>query len=277
MSVAAAGDEAAFRALLEQVARERGFACANYKDGCLRRRVAVRMRARSCAGYAEYAALLRTDAAEYDRLMDVLTINVTRLYRDADVWDALADAVLPGLWIAAADGLNVWSAGCSSGEELYTIAALLHRHAERTETLPRLRDTHVLGTDIDATVLRAAREGRYAEAAFKEVPPALRDRYFPASGPGQRSAVPELRALVRVERRDLLLDPVPPMRLDLIVCRNLLIYLDRDGQEQIFQRFHAALPAHGRLLLGKVETMLGPARKLFEPVHPRQRIFRKVA
>lgn len=275
MSVAAPDDEAAFRALLQQVARERGFACANYKDGCLKRRVAVRMRARSAASYADYAKLLRDDPAEYDRLMDALTINVTRLYRDADVWDVFAAEVLPGLWDARPEGLSIWSAGCSSGEELYTLAALLHRHAERTGTLPRLRDTAILGTDIDLNVLRAARAGRYPEAAFKEMPAALRDRYFPISGPGLRTAAAELQALVRVERRDLLLDPAPPVRLDVICCRNLLIYLDRDGQEAIFQRFHAALAAHGRLVLGKVETMLGPARQLFVAVHPRQRIFRK--
>jgi chemotaxis methyl-accepting protein methylase len=274
MTMAAEGDEAAFRALLEQVARERGFACANYKDGCLRRRVAVRMRARGATDFAAYAALLQREPDEYDRLMDTLTINVTRLYRDADVWDVLGESVLPALWDASPDGLSVWSAGCASGEELFTLAALLHRQAERTGTLSRLRDTQVLGSDIDATSLRTARAGRYAEAAFKEMPTELRDRYFP--GVGTRSAVPELQALVRVERRDLLMDPPPPMSFDLIVCRNMLIYIDRDGQERIFRRFHALLAPHGMLVLGKVETMLGPARTLFASVHPRQRIFRKL-
>ncbi|HRN53910.1 MAG TPA: protein-glutamate O-methyltransferase CheR [Gemmatimonadaceae bacterium] len=256
------------------MARERGFACANYKDGCMRRRVAVRMRARGSTDFAAYAALLQRDPTEYERLMDTLTINVTRLYRDADVWTTVADAVLPALWPHTADGMSVWSAGCASGEELFTLAALLHRHAERTGTLARLRDTQVLGSDIDAASLRAARAGQFAEAAFKEMPPALRDRYF--TGVGTRTAVPELQALVRVERRDLLMDPPPPMRFDLISCRNLLIYIDRDGQEKIFRRFHAALAPHGLLVLGKVETMLGPARSLFAPVHPRQRIFRKL-
>lgn len=274
MTVAAAGDEAAFKALLEQVARERGFACANYKDGCLRRRVAVRMRARGCTEFAAYAQLLHRDPTEYERLLDTLTINVTRLYRDADVWNTVADEVLPALWPVASDGMSVWSAGCSSGEELYTLAALIHRHAERTGTVKRLRDVAVLGTDIDAASLRAARAGQYAEAAFREMPPALRDRYF--SGVGTRTAVPEIQALVRVERRDLLMDPPPSIRFDLISCRNLLIYIDREGQEQIFRRFHAALAPHGLLILGKVETMLGPTRSLFAPVHPRQRIYRKV-
>ena len=275
MSMAAGEDEAAFKALLEQVARERGFACTNYKDGCLRRRVAVRMRARGSESFAAYAALLRREPDEYERLMDTLTINVTRLYRDADVWDAVADAVLPALWQANPEGLGVWSAGCASGEELFTLAALLHRHAERTATLPRLRDTQVLGSDIDAASLQAARAGRFAEAAFKEMPAALRDRYF--VGTGTRTAVAELQALVRVERRDLLMDPPPPVVFDLIACRNMLIYIDREGQERIFRRFHAALAPHGILVLGKVETMLGPARSLFAPVHPRQRIFRKLA
>ncbi|MBA3854202.1 MAG: hypothetical protein C0503_07290 [Gemmatimonas sp.] len=274
MNMAAGEDEAAFRALLEQVARERGFACANYKDGCLRRRVAVRMRARGSESFAAYAALLRREPDEYERLMDTLTINVTRLYRDADVWETVADAVLPALWQASPDGLSMWSAGCSSGEELFTLAALLHRHAERTGTLPRLRDSQVTGSDIDTASLQAARAGQFAEAAFKEMPPALRDRYF--VGTGTRTAVPELQALIRVERRDLLVDPPPPMTFDLIACRNMLIYIDREGQEQIFRRFHALLAPHGMLVLGKVETMLGPARALFAPVHPRQRIFRKV-
>lgn len=275
MMAAAGEDEAGFRALLEQVARDRGFACGNYKDGCLRRRVAVRMRARGVASYGEYAALLSGDAAEYDQLMDVLTINVTRLYRDAEVWDALADAVLPSLWEASGTGFTAWSAGCASGEELYTLAALLHRHAERTGSRRRLERTLVVGTDIDSGSLRAAAAATYSEPAFQEMPADLRERYFTREAP--YTALPELRSLVHVERRDLLLDAAPVQRCDLIVCRNLLIYLDREGQERIFQRFHETLAPHGILVLGKVETMLGPARRLFTAVDQRQRIFRKAA
>jgi chemotaxis protein methyltransferase CheR len=273
MMTEAKEDEAAFRALLEQVARDRGFACGNYKDGCLRRRVNVRMRARGSPDFAAYGALLYTDPSEYDRLMDALTINVTRLYRDAEVWDAFAAEVLPRLWANATDGLTVWSAGCSSGEELYTLAALLHRHAEATNTVRRLADTQIIGTDIDAASLRAARLGTYAELAFKEMPPALRERYFTGTGP--YTAVAELRALVRVDRRDLILDAAPTTKFDLITCRNLLIYLDRDAQDLIFKKFHEALLPHGVMVLGKVETMLGPARQLFATVNSRARVFKK--
>jgi chemotaxis methyl-accepting protein methylase len=281
MMTAAEGDEAAFRALLEQVARDRGFACANYKDGCLRRRVGVRMRARGLQDYAAYASLLRQDDAEYERLMDTLTINVTRLYRDAEVWDTIAADVLPELWGRSESGLNVWSAGCSSGEELYTLASIIDHHAVATGTERRLKSTRIIGTDIDPASLRAARTGTYPEAAFKEMPKALRQRYFisggdPSSAPALTAAA-EIRALIRVERRDLILDAPPGEGFDLITCRNLLIYLDRDAQEQIFRRFHAALAPHGVLVLGKVETMLGPARQLFAVRNQRCRIFRKAA
>ncbi len=281
MMAAAEGDEAAFRALLEQVARDKGFACGNYKDGCLRRRVSVRMRARGLSDYGAYATLLRQDDAEYERLMDTLTINVTRLYRDADVWDSFAAEILPELWSRTESGLNVWSAGCSSGEELYTLAAIIDHHAVASGSERRLKSTRIVGTDIDATSLRAARIGSYAEAAFKEMPAALRDRYFIVDGapasPGTRTAAAELRALVRVERRDVILEDSPGQGFDLITCRNLLIYLDRTAQEAIFRRFHSALAPHGILMLGKVETMLGPARQLFASRHQRSRIFRKAS
>lgn len=279
MMAAADGDEAAFRALLEQVAQDRGFACGNYKDGCLRRRVSVRMRARGLSDYGAYATLLRREDAEYERLMDTLTINVTRLYRDADAWDSVAHEILPELWNRTESGLHVWSAGCSSGEELYTLAAIIDHHAVATGSERRLKSTRLVGTDIDAASLRAARLGSYADAAFKEMPAALRDRYFLVDGasaaPSVRTAAAELRALVRVERRDLILEDPPGQGFDLITCRNLLIYLDRPAQEAIFRRFHAALAPHGILMLGKVETMLGPARQLFAPRHQRSRIFRK--
>lgn len=271
-----APDDAAFRALLEQVARVRGFACGNYKDGCLKRRVAVRMRARGVTDYGAYAALLTRDAAEYDLLMDALTINVTRLYRDGPVWDHFASAVLPSLWtLHGTASFTAWSAGCASGEELYTLAAIIHHHATRTGSQRNLLRTRVIGTDIDEPSLRAAMRGEYTAEACTELPVGLRDRYFGATAPHRASA--ELRALVRVEKRDLLLADAPADAVQLITCRNVLIYLDRDGQERILRRFHGALAPGGVLILGKVESLFGPARALFEVVDQRQRIFRRSA
>ena len=268
-------DEIAFRALTEKIARERGFSCANYKDGCLRRRIAVRMRASGATDFGRYATVLDTDAAEYDRLLDALTINVTRLFRDAPVWEAVADQVLPVRWLTSPTRFQIWSAGCASGEELYTLAALVHRHAERTGTLSRLARTTIIGSDIDRASLAAAERGRFPADAFVEVPEEIKSRYFSPTPPHQ--AVPELRALVKPERRDLLTEPAPATGLQLISCRNMLIYIDRASQEPLLRRFHDALVPGGFLVLGKVETLMGPMRSLFETVDQKHRIFRRSA
>lgn len=268
-------DEAAFRALTEKIAADRGFGCANYKDGCLRRRIAVRMRARGAASYADYRALLDRDATEYERLIDALTINVTKLYRDAAVWEAVARQVIPALLARDLPQVTVWSAGCSSGEELYTLAALFHQYAEGAALLPRLRRLRIIGTDIDRLSLEAARAGAYASESFAEMPVELRRRYFSEDAPHRAAA--ELRALVQVERRDLLSEPAPAQGLQLITCRNVVIYFDRPSQEPLMRKFHEALAPGGFLVLGKVETLMGPLRTLFEVVDSRNRIFRKAA
>ena len=133
----AAGDRAApavpgadreFAELVAKITRDRGFGCASYKERLLRRRIAVRMRATGAPSYVEYARVLDRDPSEYDQLLDALTINVTKLFRNWDVFAALARDVVPALW--AAGGLvRVWSAGCASGEEAYSLAVLFHRHA----------------------------------------------------------------------------------------------------------------------------------------------------
>ena len=266
-------DEPGFRALTEKIARDRGFGCANYKDGCLRRRIAVRMRATGTTDFAGYVARLDRDPDEYERLLDALTINVTKLFRDAAVWQAVGQTVIPVLWSLDVPQLNVWSAGCASGEELYTLAALFHRHAEQTATQSRLRRLRILGSDIDRASMEAARRGAYAPEAFAEMPPELRARYFSADAPHR--AARELKARVEVERRDLLSEPAPASGLHLITCRNVIIYFGRASQEPLLRKFHAALAPGGFLVLGKVETVLGPARQLFEAVDARQRIFRR--
>jgi chemotaxis methyl-accepting protein methylase len=181
---------------------------------------------------------------------------------------------VPGLWRESGGAVRVWSAGTSSGEEAYSLAAVLHRHADSLGETARLDGSLVLGTDVDRACLAAAARGTFAEPSFADTPPALRERYFP--GPAPASAGPELRALVAFEQRDLLLDPAPAGPWHLIVCRNVLIYFDRDTQETLFERFHDALAPGGVLFLGKVETLFGPARQRFAAVDQRERIFRRL-
>lgn len=264
-------DPAGFAALLAKVEADRRFQCSSYKERCLRRRIAVRMRAAGVHTFADYARVLDDDAAEYDRLLDALTINVTKLFRNWDAWNTLAERVLPPLIAESSRPVRVWSAGSASGEEAYSVAALLHQQIEACgEAMPG--NVEVLGTDVDRASLAAAVEGVYGEASFDEMPPALRARYFTPGFPAR--VRPELRAITRFAQHDLLRDPAPAGPWDLVVCRNVVIYFDRDAQEALFERFHAALAPRGALFLGKVETLLGRVRGLYAPVDHRQRIFR---
>jgi chemotaxis methyl-accepting protein methylase len=263
-----------FQDLTRKISRDRGFACANYKEKCLRRRIAVRMRAKGVHTYAEYARLLDHDSAEYDRLLDALTINVTKLFRNWAVYEAIAEHVVPALWQLDARTVRVWSAGCSSGEEPYSLAILVHHYAAQHGLLARIGNVDVLGTDIDRGSLEAAARGQFAEAAFDETPHELRSRYFSASPP--YTIVPAIRGIVRFERRDLLDEtPAPAGGHHLIACRNVMIYFDRETQERLLARFHDALAPDGFLVLGKVETLLGPVRSRFAAVDARERIFRR--
>ena len=265
--------DGAFTALTAKIAVDRGFGCASYKDKCLRRRIAVRMRARNVHTYADYANVLDSDKAEYDKLLDALTINVTKLFRNWDTYTVLQDKVVPALWSLAEPVLNVWSAGCSSGEEPYSLAALFHNHADACGTPGKAESrVRVLGSDIDARSLEAAERGGFEESDFTETPDALRKRYFAPNPPF--TIVPEVRRMVRFERRDLLAEEAPPGPHHLICCRNVLIYFDRETQERLFQKFRDALAPDGFLVLGKVETLLGAARTRFAAVDGRERIFR---
>jgi chemotaxis protein methyltransferase CheR len=268
-------DDGSFRMLTEKVFRERGFGCASYKERCLRRRIAVRMRAKGVHTYEDYARVLDGDALEYERLIDALTINVTRLFRNGEVFSALAERVVPELWTWTAPRLRVWSAGCASGEETYSLAALFHRHAVARGPTSGLARVDVLGTDVHGPSLEAAADGAYTEAAFEEVPADVRSAYFSAGAPPYRVSR-ELRRLVRFEPNDLLQDAAPGSGFALVACRNVLIYFDRASQERLFEHFHAALAPGGYLVLGMVETLFGDARRGFAAVDARARIFRRL-
>ncbi|MGH7646308.1 MAG: CheR family methyltransferase, partial [Gemmatimonadales bacterium] len=142
-------DDPAFRALTRKISDTRGVTCEAYKDRCLRRRIWVRMRARGVHTFDEYSRLLDRDAGEYDRLLDALTVNVTKFYRNVETWDALAEPHLAALWRARGGGLRVWSAGCASGEEPYTLAVLLAETARRADEAALLARARIDATDVD--------------------------------------------------------------------------------------------------------------------------------
>ena len=267
-------DDQQFSALTAKISRDRGFGCASYKDKCLRRRIAVRMRARGVHSYDEYARMLDSDPTEYERLLDALTINVTKLFRNWEVYEAITNLVIPVLWENGNAPIRVWSAGCSSGEEPYSLAVLFHRHASRRGETAKLNRVRIIGTDIDRESLASAARGHFSEAAFADTPKELRQQYFSPTPPF--TVDPAVRELMQFQQRDLLREGAPATGLDFIICRNVLIYFDRGSQEKLFETFHGALAPGGFLVLGKVETLLGESRSRFASVDARQRIFRKL-
>jgi len=252
-----------------KVERERGLALSNYKQPCLKRRLAVRMRARGVHTYGAYATVLDRLPEEYDLLVDALTINVTKFFRNPETFALLREQVVPRLW-AAPGPVAVWSAGCASGEEPYSLAVLFAEHARLGALRTRLR---IDATDLDPGALAALRRAEYPPAAVEDVPPDLLARFF-SPGPPFRLD-PAVARLVRPLAHDLTREPPPQPPYQLIVCRNVVIYFDRPTQERLFASFADALAPGGRLLLGKVETLVGPARSRLEVEEPRERLFRR--
>ncbi|HEV8265658.1 MAG TPA: protein-glutamate O-methyltransferase CheR [Gemmatimonadales bacterium] len=269
-------DERAFLALTQKISRTRGVSCESYKDKCLKRRIAVRMRARGVHTYDDYSRLLDQDAHEYELLLDALTINVTKFYRNAETWEALSRPYLTALWRARRGQLRVWSAGCASGEEPYTIAIVLAEVSRAAGEEDQLARARVDATDVDRLSLERTRQASYPESAFSEMPAALRRRYLTADPPPHQP-VPAIRAVVHPFAHDLMREPPPHPPYDLIACRNVVIYFERQAQERLFRAFVDALAPGGVLLLGKVETLFGPARELLTLADPRERIYTKPA
>ena len=259
-------DTADFAELLRKIEREHAVPCTGYKDRCLRRRVGVRMRATGVHTFPDYSRLLDSSPGEWDKLLAALTINVTRFFRDEGVFAALESQAYPLLRDTFANTLDVWSAGCSHGQEPYSLAMGL----AETVGLNRFR---IEATDVDTGSIAATRAAAYPELIAGEIPAIRRARWL---NPGNPSVIKsELRARVQVVRHDLLRDAAPVQRFHLICCRNVIIYFSREAQASLFDRLYGALMPGGILVLGKVETLIGPARDKFAALNLRERLFRR--
>ena len=259
------------RALLEYLRSARGFDLSVYKPATLTRRIAKRLQAVGAPDYPEYIDYLEVHPDEFTALLNTILINVTSFFRDSQAWDYLSAEVIPQIVAAGGEdtAIRVWSAGCSSGEEAYSLAmsfaGALGADAFR-------RRVKIYATDIDEEALAQARQAHYPKKDLETVPKDLIEAYFEADG---RSFVvkADLRRSVVFGRHDLVRD-APISHMDLLVCRNTLMYFNAETQAQVLTRFHFALADHGYLFLGKAEMALAPA-KLFAPTDMRFRIFRK--
>ena len=263
----------AVTAILALLKERRRFDGANYKDRCLRRRIAKRLRASGAGDVAGYLARLDGDDHELDLLLETLAIHVSRFFRDAEVFRVLERQVLSGLCArlraAGRADLRLWSAGCAEGEEAYSLALLVGALAP-----PGLPAT-ILATDVSAATLAQAREGLYAPAHLGEVPELLRAACFDAED-GRFRLQARFRAMVDFRCHNLTTAAdYPPA--DLILCRNVLYYFSPEEQAHILERFAAALPVGGILVLGRTETLPRAGHALFRAEFPTERIFSRLA
>ncbi len=258
--------------LLDFVKQSRGFDFTGYKRSTIERRLAKRMQEVGAERYEDYIDYLQLNAEEFAELFNTLLINTTRFFRDPQMWEALAADVIPQLVAARPPDatLRVWSAGCASGEEAYTIAMLLARVLGDAAFRERVK---IYATDVDEKALETARHGAYLPRQIEDVPREALERFFEQTD--QRFVFrKDLRRCVIFGRNDLIQD-APISHIDLLVCRNTLMYFMAEAQAQILRRFHFALDDEGVLLLGKSEMLITHS-DLFTPVNLKSRVFRKV-
>src|SRR6516162_647571 len=261
-----------FDELLLMLKETRGFDFTGYKRSTLMRRIRRRMDARALTSLSEYRDYLELEPEEFTRLFDSLLINVTGFFRDPLAWQALREEVLPDLLSAktARRPLRVWSAGCATGEEAYTLAIVLVETMGLEDFISRVK---IYATDLDEDALAEARTGIYTERQIAEVNEEFRRKYF--EGNGTKYAFRrDLRRQVIFGRSDLTRD-APISRVDLLVARNTLMYFNAETQSNIIRKFHFALSNPGFLFLGKAEMLLNHGDQ-FEPVDLRKRLFRKI-
>ena len=261
--------EAQWTALLAYINEQRGVDLRDYKSTTLGRRFEKRLQATGCEDHGQYLDRLQASPDEFDALLDSLFINVTSFFRDPEAWEALRANLSELLDPSSDRPLRVWCAGIASGEEAYTVAMVLADMLGMKALRERVK---IYATDVDEGALVQARQGSYTAAQVEEVPEALRERYMEPDGE-RFTFVPELRRTVIFGRHDLLKD-APISKLDLLVCRNTLMYFNRSAQDRILARFHFALGPGALLLLGTAEMMLS-RRHLFQPVENGVRLFRK--
>lgn len=242
----------AIRRMIHEIA---GIAIADGSENMVQTRLVGRVRTLGLSGFDAYLERLERDTTgrELSELVDALTTNKTSFFREAQHFAFLRDVVLPEL--ASRGGpMRFWSAGCSSGEEAYSLAMVVREAVPSCDTL----GVRILATDISARMLHRAREALYPESALAEVPAPYRARYFqrvPGHTPAKYRVAHDVRRMVRLARLNLL--DRWPMRgpFDVIFCRNVMIYFDHPTQEQLVRRFHALLAPGGYLCIGHSESL----------------------
>lgn len=260
--------------LIRKIDVERDIDLSNYRRQYLERRIATRLRSLALHSYRQYADFLDAHPAEYNQLLDVLTINVTDFYRDKTMYDLFRRDIAPLIVEEKLQTRNrmirAWSAGCATGEEAYSIAmTLLEALGSREKDFL----LSVLGSDLDETALAKARAGEYAVDKLKSIPPHHQVKYLDRRG-DTFVMKPEVQRYVKFRRLNLFSDR-PINVVDIIFCRNVFIYFTREQQAEVLERFWSSLARGGFLVLGRSEKMAANLSGRFELYNGRERVYRK--
>ena len=265
--------DADFEMLLEYLCRSRGFDFTGYKRASLIRRVARRMQRVGVEGFASYVDYLEVHPDEFGALFDTILINVTGFFRDPTAWESITGEILPRLLAGKRpeEPVRVWCAGCASGEEAYTLAIALAEALGPDAFRDRVK---IYASDADEDALARARLAQYEARDLTGLAPSLLEKYFEPPIGTRHGFQKDLRRVLIFGRHDLIQD-APISRIDLLTCRNTLMYFNTETQARILDRFHYALTDRGFLFLGKAETLM-TYNSSFVPVNLKRRIFAKV-
>lgn len=262
-----------FEALLDYLKHTHGCDLTGYKRSSLTRRFQHRMQSLKIETYQRYLEYLQQYSEEYLALLDAVLINVTSFFRDQDSWSYLATEVIPEIIASkpSTEPIRVWSAGCAAGQESCSLLILF---AEALGLEACLERVQCFATDADAAVIWQARKAMYQNDDIVNIPQGLLEKYFEPTNQGYVFH-PALRRAIIFSRHNLIQDP-PISKIDLLVCRNVLIYFNLDAQATILTRLHFALRNTGFLFLGKAEMLIN-RRPIFVPISFRHHIYTKGA
>jgi len=266
--------EREFKFLLDKTRRNRGIDFSRYRAQVLKRRIVHRLHVTGCETYWDYILLLNRDPQEYDRLIESLTIKVSEFFRDPNTFDVAAEVVIPEIIDQKKAGgskkIRAWSCGAAFGQEAYSVAILL---CEALGSKLNGYDARITATDIDKSALEAAPWGSFDKGALRKMSPHLLFKYFTRIE--DRYVVSDrARALVSFEYHDIV-SGRSKSSMDLVLCRNLLIYFEKELQQRALSNLYSSLNPGGFLILGKTESVGHQMSDCFEVVDLRERVYRK--
>jgi len=259
------------------LAREHNLSLSSYRDGCIRRRLSTRIKLLGLNSLSQYLDLLESNPEEARRLIDTLTISFTSFFRDPETFHLITEKIAPDIIKSSGRKdaqVKIWSAGCSTGEEAYSLAISFLQADPELAHQSRMR---IWATDIDEEAIEQARQGLYPKDRLQNLDEELKHRYLAEESGGWR-VKPSLKKLIDFRRENLLSPGFSGFEgMDMVICRNLLIYLENQEQSRMLGNFERSLRDQGYLIIGKTEFLPEPYRSRFEHISPSERIYKKTS